>query len=134
MMETKVLKNKLFNQFNDKPLMEWEVFKYPENEEKPLERTIVEFGGKIIDDAFADTFSFFSSDDSKFVWMFDTEQKISERQKTKEPDSEGIIGGPTVDTFETLEEAEQYMVYVYEAIQSAGFYFAESYAKAQIKA
>lgn len=130
-METTVLKNKLFNQFNDKPLMEWEVFKYPENEDKPLEKTIVEFGGKILDPEFADTFSFFSGDNTEFVWMFDTEQKMSERQKNKETDTEGIVGGPTIDTFDTLEKAEQYMVYVYEAIQSAGFYFAERYAKKQ---
>ncbi len=128
------LKNKLFDTYTGEALMEWEVFRYPINENEPNGKTIVEFAGKILDEEFGtNTLSFFSQDDEKFVWLLDPEQKLSERSAEDENENEMIVGGPTKEDFDTFDEASEYMIYIIESLGAASFYYSEKHKEIREK-
>ena len=118
------LKHKLYHVYTGKELMEWEVFRYPVDENEVEGKTIVEFAGKVTDEDFGkDTFSFYSGDDERYTWMLDPEQRLTKRAGAEEKNYEGILGGPTIMEFETAQEAALYIVYILEALNAASFYY-----------
>lgn len=124
-VEQKTLKNKLMDIYADKVLMEWDIFRYAEDESDSESKVVVEFAGRIVDEDFRkDTFSFFSQDDENYVWMFDPEQRLSSRNAEAEAENEVIVGGPTKVVFDTPAEAGEYMVYVVESLNAAAIYYA----------
>lgn len=123
-MQNTGLKHKLLNVYTGDVLMEWEIFRYPVDEQNVQGKTMVEFAGRVVDEEFGkDTFSFFSGDDERYTWMLDPEQRLSKRSGDDEKNYEGIIGGPTIMELESDKEAAMYMIHILEALNAASFYF-----------
>jgi len=120
------MKQQLIDTSNGEVLMHWDLIRIPEDSKDVTKNIKFKFAATIVNEDFGkNTFSFYTEDGKNYIWLFDPEQKLSEKNLADDKVIVKLSGGPIELDFEKAEESTSYLAYVLENVNAAGYYFSK---------